>query len=1130
MLHVHSICKEISPVQRPGLRKIGSHIKVWMKRDDVERKIGHLKEHVNKCYFQFTAFSAARIEQRAAHIEDVSLRGVNTTLRVEQTLIVNNVENQVKLRRMEGMMARVLLDTQFGQNVLDRTIEIIRSDSNHETLESQYLSVQNTHLLDSVRKLWTNGNLVLEPFWDTALTPVFVNTTSTLDVLYMILGFIRDLHNGGNIKTESTIDFMSLGVHLIELGMASDGIACHLLKIHILRPLVCSPGPLTWLASSLDDLSLGYRSQLQYEDALKASQQSSDLWCHVSESLPEIDNRIGLLTAIVIHAKNLLETGQKLDALSVAQDAVALSRPLAEQIIKSSSGLSSLTEEDEFKAVQARNALFILAKASASLDCHLNSYEASKEAFENILRLPVSNHPPSGKDIDSFLDQVCKVAEGGEFTLAMLANCVNLFRNLARMYPEETASQFLSLLHAHVYFSQQDNLPNMNSSMETLRVFLEPNSDCPPPKVDTTDFKANDGIIEDAVWAFYRLPWRSTVIHPLIQSIFVTDFEQAIPVLQEAVVTSCSDQYLDLSTTQWILYSTLDLDILPLLSRSDGVTMLRILTKTIAHLGPMIVHFLSNSYDALADAVTKPFSQQLWAVGLFDDALAVSNYRIQYLGSPSESNVTNNLGLCLLERAFILCDLGQVLEAIQVAQQTETMTLDPENDAGLFVHPYIIKTRILKRTGRNQEALQLLKKGVANGCRKYWTDDGQNFDIAFYLLVERAAAWGHVGKPKKALKHAERAVAACRKEVQDVEFQKCVLAHSLTTLANCLAAVRRNDNALVAAQEAVSIYTQNAAHMWGHFLYTIRKQELGANTFHSLSLRLATIGEPAQALINAERATELYRELVGLAPRHLPTLASSLRNIASLLWKVGRRDEAVTVCKEAVDILRKVVDPETYFLSALAEALDELAGYFTEKGDDHNASAVTAESAEVREKFASLPPQPEFLFEKVEVDAGSDDEEHKDAEECWETASEDDEYHDASELDAATDVEEVVSEAARAIISETPSNSTPAPTPDRPATDESHGIRATAEHTVISTTERVSDALIFPVDETVTSSIPARHEGPTTEAAISGKSPLTEILSTPLEVRLHSTPMDILWWVLLMLLGVSFAVQWSRVQ
>ncbi|KAJ6594607.1 hypothetical protein B0H19DRAFT_1247267 [Mycena capillaripes] len=189
-------------------------------------------------------------------------------------------------------------------------------------------------------------------------------------------------------------------------------------------------------------------------------------------------------------------------ALSIAQDAVALSCPLAEKIIDSSSGLSSLTEEDEYEAVWSRDTVFILAEAFASLDRHLESYETSKEAFQIILRLPQSPHPPSDTNIDSFIDQICKLAEGGGFILTMLADCMNLFHNLAHMYPEETSSQFLLLLHAYVYFSQQDNLPNMNSSMETLRLFLEPKSDCPLPTLDIKFHFAFDGIIEDAIRAY----------------------------------------------------------------------------------------------------------------------------------------------------------------------------------------------------------------------------------------------------------------------------------------------------------------------------------------------------------------------------------------------------------------------------------------------------------------------------------------------------------------------------------------------------------------------------------------------------------------------------------------------------
>ncbi|KAJ6499874.1 hypothetical protein DFH09DRAFT_1102798 [Mycena vulgaris] len=133
MLYVLAACRKISPAQpSPGFRGFTSQIKVWMKRDDIEAKIRRLKEHVNKCYLEFTAFSAARIEKTTTyieesthHIKETTHHTQNTTLRVEQSLIVNHVENQVKLQRLEGLMARMLLETQFGQDVMSRTIEIM---------------------------------------------------------------------------------------------------------------------------------------------------------------------------------------------------------------------------------------------------------------------------------------------------------------------------------------------------------------------------------------------------------------------------------------------------------------------------------------------------------------------------------------------------------------------------------------------------------------------------------------------------------------------------------------------------------------------------------------------------------------------------------------------------------------------------------------------------------------------------------------------------------------------------------------------------------------------------------------------------------------------------------------------
>ncbi|KAJ6456382.1 hypothetical protein C8R45DRAFT_769925, partial [Mycena sanguinolenta] len=203
---------------------------------------------------------------------------------------------------------------------------------------------------------------------------------------------------------------------------------------------------------------------------------------------------------------------------------------------------------------------------------------------------------------------------------------------------------------------------------------------------------------------------------------------------------------------------------------------------------------------------------------------------------------------------------------------------------------------------RNHEALQVLNKGITIGCQEYWMDRSEVFQLQLYFLfAELAAVTEH---QDKALKAAQQAVTLCRTDVDDgyEEQRKCTLIHALTTLSNCLDRVGRNEDALTAAQEAVLIYTQNASCMWEHFLYTIRRQELGANAFHALSIQLATLGDISQALQSSEKATELYHELVMLAPRHLPALASSLCNQAALFWVLGYHNKAITTCEEAVNI------------------------------------------------------------------------------------------------------------------------------------------------------------------------------------------------------------------------------------
>ncbi|KAJ6499866.1 hypothetical protein DFH09DRAFT_1375915 [Mycena vulgaris] len=1102
MLYVLVACRKISPAQpSPGFRGFGYQIKVWMKRDDIEAKIRRLKEHVNKCYLEFTAFSAARIEQTATGIKETTHHIDNTTLRVEQSLVVNHVENQVKLQRLEGLMARMLLETQFGQDVMSRTIEIMASDVSHQTLEFKYLSAQTLRLVDLLQDSVAGRPLILDtPLWD-GTNLVLLHSTSPDHVLYRILAVIFAIKEShAEIQLSSIEDILWLGNELALLGMNSEATAWELRIIQILR---CLPGSgfqpaagiLPNLAFSFNNLSRRYQYQLQWDLATEASQRAIRCCRSWQEISPDVEDCSLLGQILITHSENLRMNGLLEAAISIAEEAVAVFRGMAAQLTEAAAEVSCWGEPDDYKAVKISDAFFAHAAALASDDRHVAAYEAAKEGFQTVLRFPRTDYPPPAKVIDTFIDQLCHVAEGGSLSLGMLADDMILFRDLARVYPKEYPTLFLRLLHTYVYMSQQES-----PDFRNLRIFLEPDNASPIPVLDSSrELNIQDSIdvINDAMRAYCRLGPAIPDVLPLIKNIFIAHFDQAVAVLREI-----ASKFMTIPNSDPTSIFHGLLEILPHVTRAKQLVLVEIMTKIVGHLR---TNKAPSSYQT--HGMLLNFSWALWNAGSLNDAIALCDEAVECLRCSPRDDGYSDLDSWLVRRIFILWDMGQISQAIEAAG---LLVIEKMTDSLDILNYYMIRKQILQRAGRNWEAVKLLR----DACGELeWlrVEDPYLFGYAHTLLADLAAAQRLTGQLGKAVEDAERAVAACREDVEgeNMELQKHALVHSLTTLSNCLAGVGRNDEALVAAEEAASTYSLHAPRMWGGFLYTLRREELGANAFHASSLRLVASGQLEAALLNAERATESYRELVFLAPLHLPTLASSLQNLASILWNIGRRDESISTCDEAVSIVRKVADNETYLLGALGEALDQLAGYLSEKRDTEGASAVTDESAEVRHRIGLLPLEPEFLFLHFETES-----EDEDDDQAWETATEsEEEYHHA-----AMDVEVAGLDPASTITSQ-----------DLPSTPPISSTTETqSEENTVSQTPAIAS-----MEQATTPPVTSRAEIHVSEDIAKPATPpprVADILSTPLEVKLHlrSTPMDILWWILVGVLGVALAAPWSR--
>ncbi|KAJ6499861.1 hypothetical protein DFH09DRAFT_1375914 [Mycena vulgaris] len=1115
MLYVLAACRKISPAQpSPGFRGFRSQIKVWMKRDDIEAKIRRLKEHVNKCYLEFTAFSAARIEQTATGIKETTHHIDNTTLRVEQSLVVNHVENQVKLQRLEGLMARMLLETQFGQDVMSRTIEIMASDVSHQTLEFKYLSAQTLRLVDLLQDSVAGRPLILDtPLWD-GTNLVLLHSTSPDHVLYQILAVIFAIKEShAQIQFSSIEGILSLGSKLGFLGMNPEGTAWELMISQILRHLPGNsfhpaPGILPNLAFSSHNLSRHYQYQLRWDLATETSQRAMDMCRLWQELSPDVYHRSLLGTILITHSENLRMTGRLEVAISIAEEAVAVFRGMAVQLVEAAAEVSCWGEPDDWKAVKFSAAFFAHAAALASAERHVAAYEAAKEGFQTVLRFPKTQYPPPAKVIDTFIDQLCYVAEGGRLSLGMLADDMILFRDLARVYPEQFSTPFLHHLHAYMYMSQQES-----PDFRNLRIFLEPNSASSTPVLDPSrELKVHNcsAVIKDVIRAhYYFRPWPWGF--PLIENIFIAHFDQAVAAFREVASNLVHDQHFDrLQDNMSLLFYNLSNKIFPLVTRAQKLVLVEIMAEIVGH--------LRTGSTALSYQLGGFFSLALWNAGFLNDAIALCNEAVEYLRcSPSDKFEHHgpSLDSWLLHRTFILWDMGQISQAIEAAR---LLVIEKTMDSLNRLDYYMIRKQILQRTGRNWEAVKLLRDAYGE-AERLRVEDPIFFGLIYstsvhFLLADLAAARRLTGQLGKAVEDAERAVAACREDVGDMETQKHGLVYSLTTLSNCLAGVGRNDEALVAAEEAASTYSLHAPRMWGGFMNILRREELGANAFHALSLRLVASGQLEAALLNAERATELYRESVSLAPRHLPTLASRLQNLASILWNLGHRDQSISTSDEAVSIMRKVADSETYFLGALGEALDQLTGYLAEKGDTEGAAAATSESAEVQRRMELLPPESEFLFSPIETESDSEDDDQE-----WETATEsEEEYHDA-----AVDVEVAGLDPASAITSQDLSLSPPILSDSTETQSEQNGIPWAQAPIMTSKEQATIPPVTSQYEDHISEDIAKPEMSPPRAAAI---------LSTPLKVKLHlqlrSTPVDILWWILVAVLGIALAAVWSR--
>ena len=174
-------------------------------------------------------------------------------------------------------------------------------------------------------------------------------------------------------------------------------------------------------------------------------------------------------------------------------------------------------------------------------------------------------------------------------------------------------------------------------------------------------------------------------------------------------------------------------------------------------------------------------------------------------------------------------------------------------------------------------------------------------------------------------------------------------ARLMNNLGNRLRAVGRREDALSAAEEAVTAFRALAAKASPDAILPDLPFSLT-----NLAARLSELGRFDEALSAIKEAVEIQRTLARLRPDAiLPDLAGSLNNMGIVLGKLGRGEEALSVFEEAVEIQRTLTETRPDALPELAKNLTNLAAARLSRLDcfDEALSAIE-EAVEIRRTLA----------------------------------------------------------------------------------------------------------------------------------------------------------------------------------
>jgi tetratricopeptide (TPR) repeat protein len=189
-------------------------------------------------------------------------------------------------------------------------------------------------------------------------------------------------------------------------------------------------------------------------------------------------------------------------------------------------------------------------------------------------------------------------------------------------------------------------------------------------------------------------------------------------------------------------------------------------------------------------------------------------------------------------------------------------------------------------------------------------------------------------------------------------------AASLVSLANQLTEKRRDDEALVAVQEAVEIYQELASADPGAYLPEL------ASAINTLAARQVDLGNLDAAQQLAMRAVEIYQRLADRNPRaHLPSLAQTWHNVAVTRYLLGEDEQAVEAAAESAALIEQAANSRSGVghLPDLGTALVTLSTLLLRTGRLTEATDTASRAVDTCQRVAASDSGPGPLINLAEA-------------------------------------------------------------------------------------------------------------------------------------------------------------------